>query len=991
MSYRDVIILIPCHSLEDFPSDMEESSAAEVLQAFAACWHPQVLAEARQLPRWHRADEPPVPRSSMTVVIPTASEGWLPHEWAEQARLSGARVVHAVQERRQLCEQLVPPGVNLLWDEEHVQDCCALGTCWLLLELLSRQMRNFGNIDELRLQNRAVAAAQAIVASDSPTAQAHLQAAFELLLEARERFYPVECYLLDLCLISMETPLEPLSRWLREQRPCNLMLDGRTAEGWHHQESTLAGEIAEALKAGRACLILGGWLEQIASLVDLSGTLWNLERGMTASSRCLGEAPRVWGMRRFGLTPVLPQLLVRRGYQGAIHLVLDDGIYPDAEYTRMRWRGVDHTTIEACSRIPLAVDAAGSFLRFPQRMAESMDNDHVAGVIWARWPQGTSPWYEDLWRSQRYAPVLGRFVTFEQLFQVPSAPGRICDYQPREYFSAQLWQMVGLHQPDPISRFIRRLRWRRLWAQAHALHALWACTTGESIFHEQLAYWEDVLEVLAASEPGQDALLMLPGKPTGFKDPRDQPISEDAATNYPSTTSLRWEEVSVCMESELQGFIQRCAERWGQLVTHSHRSEAGFLVLNTCTFARRATLELEDLRTMPPLGKGIVAVDVAANDPKRHLITVELPPCGFVWIPAEREGGSAPLPTNSIEANPWVLANQRLEITMNDESGGIAQVRHPRKRENRFSQMIALRFPREKTYWIEEEGERRRIRTQYALTRCIGHEPAVQHGAFQQLVTRCVLLDPENQAELGRFRQTTTLYRYRPMVRIEIHFEELPRLERDPWNHYVALRLAWDDSAAVISQSHQDGVFTVPSSIERFESLEFVEIASGEERLTLVTHGCPFHRRSGPRMLDTLVLTAGETERDYCFEVVLDHPYPLEIARDLTTPPVVVRTASPPHGTATGWLFQLDQRGVMVERWLPLNVAPEGTTRTGCRLRLVETEGRTRRVLLRCCFRLRQAKLQAGADLQERELAVVEDGVWIEIQAYEIVEVELEW
>ena len=34
-----------------------------------------------------------------------------------------------------------------------------------------------------------------------PTAENRLRAAFELLTQARERFYPVDAYLIDLCLV----------------------------------------------------------------------------------------------------------------------------------------------------------------------------------------------------------------------------------------------------------------------------------------------------------------------------------------------------------------------------------------------------------------------------------------------------------------------------------------------------------------------------------------------------------------------------------------------------------------------------------------------------------------------------------------------------------------------------------------------------------------------------------------------------------------------
>ena len=46
MTYEDLVILIPSHSLEDFPTDVGEDDAAGLLNAFAVVWHPIFLAEA---------------------------------------------------------------------------------------------------------------------------------------------------------------------------------------------------------------------------------------------------------------------------------------------------------------------------------------------------------------------------------------------------------------------------------------------------------------------------------------------------------------------------------------------------------------------------------------------------------------------------------------------------------------------------------------------------------------------------------------------------------------------------------------------------------------------------------------------------------------------------------------------------------------------------------------------------------------------------------
>ena len=42
----------------------------------------------------------------------------------------------------------------------------------------------------------------------------------------------------------------------------------------------------------------------------------------------------------------MPLILNRHGYHSALHVVLDDGLYPDAEHSRIRWEGCDGTVID---------------------------------------------------------------------------------------------------------------------------------------------------------------------------------------------------------------------------------------------------------------------------------------------------------------------------------------------------------------------------------------------------------------------------------------------------------------------------------------------------------------------------------------------------------------------------------------------------------------------------------------------------------------------
>lgn len=974
---NDIIILIPSHSLEDFPSDQGEQPAAGLLNAFAVAWHPQLIAEAGQLPRWHRADEPPEPQTGQLFFAPEVCDGWLPHDFSERARNAGATVVERVHTRADVEAAALAAVAPEALDVELVRDFYALGTTWILVELLTRHMRNFGNIDELRLQNRVVAAAKAVVAQDGLTAEAHLKAAFEVLQEARERFYPVECYLLDLCLIIPHEMSEPLLKLLQSDHPFSVIVPGtdlRSLVGWEEPSSPttpitesavglddsshpihLGTALRDAVVAGRVTVIGGELRERALPLLPLESVLWGFRRGHEAYQSALGAPPRVWGRRKFGLSPAMPQILTRLGYFGALHVVLDDGLYPDAEHSRMRWQGIDGSLLDAFSRIPLAADSAPSYLRFPARMAESMDNDHVAAIALARWPEVTAPWLGDLQRTQKYSPVLGKFITFEQLFAASGSPGKLCAYQAKEYFTANLIQHVARREVDPISRYAAHTLRRQRFDAANWCRAVAATLLRQPVHNAEEVSLENAIE---AAGPEREE-------------------SFDVAA----------------IESQLVNAEQAWPQRLAQLIApEATPSQPGFLAINPFSFARRVTLPLPDLVSPPALGGPIKAVDFDPVERSARHVTVEIPGCGFAWIPSAQT--TAPPSPKKPAGERWLLRNERFEVTLNEETGGITQVRHPLRRENRFSQMLSYRFPRERSIVVERDGERRTIKTQYAAPRCEGFEELPTGTAIAAAATWGSIIDQTNNEVLAKFRQTVRLFRLRPVIEVEIELSEVKLVDGDPWNNYFCSRFAWDDSAATLTRTHLDGAHGFAG--ERFESSEYIEIATANERTTIVTHGLPFHRKTGPRMVDSLLAVAGETQRRFTFTIAIDQPYPLEAARDLTGPVHVVPTSGPPRSGTSGWLFHLDARNVQLQRVLDVVDLPATTDDEqspprgpGFALRLLETEGRGRKVLLRCFRSPVYARKRDFQGQTIRELALEGDAVLIELTAYEIADVEL--
>ena len=473
MTYQDVVVLHPGHGLEDFPTDLPDDQSAGLLNAFAVVWHPALLAAVKVLPRECRADDPPASSEGRLILVPAACEDRLPEGWIDQARSETGTIVSGLSQREDLVNAILrPPELSATIDAEIVADFFALGTCRLLLELLTRRMHHFGSMDEGHLQREAIAAAEAAVVGDLVAARTRLKAAFELLTEARERFYPVECYLLDLCLLIPRLADAHLTRELAGSKPKSVLATASDFDAILHEKPEFREQFQRAFDSGAVDLLGGEWHERPVPILPLTSTLREFELGHRSFQRTLNRTPTTWARRRYGFATLVPQILRRYGYQAALHIALDDGIYPDAEQSKIRWEGCDGSVIDATTQIPLAGDSAASYLRFPSRMAESMQQDQTAAVIWARWPEVKSPFWNDLERIHQYSPVLGRFVSFRDFFEHTEDPGRVSRFEEREYLSPFLIQAVAAQETDPVSRFRRHFQ-RRARFDAGASFPAW--------------------------------------------------------------------------------------------------------------------------------------------------------------------------------------------------------------------------------------------------------------------------------------------------------------------------------------------------------------------------------------------------------------------------------------------------------------------------------------------------------------------------------------
>ncbi len=985
MPVRDLLILIPCHGLEDFPTDLGEDDAAGLLNAFTVGYHPAILAAIGSLPTWRRADDPPAASPETAVIVPSAASSWLPCDWRATAEQAGMIVVEGVSDRAELIAALSErlsasrgrrpagssgpessvesreqnpgagaPGSPSTLDLDLAPDFLALGTALLQLELLTRRMHYYSNIDGAPLRPELLAAATAAVEGREDEARRGLSRCFEILLDARERFFPVGCHLIDLCLL-VPRLADKLPDALSPTAPTNLLA---TAADWERiavDHPDLAERIRADWEANRVCLVGGEYREGPTSVMPAASQVWELERGLAVFRTLFGRTPRVWARRRYGFSTLLPQLLDRAGMPFALHVALDDGIYPDEEQSKVRWEGCDGTGVDAFSRIPLAADGATSFLRFATRLAESMEQDRTAAIMLARWPELTTPWFDDLRRTHQYAPVFGKFVTLEAFFEETDPPGRTLRHAAKEYLPPYLTQSVARRRDDPIGRFAAAVSDRRRFETA-----AWLRT-----FADLLG-----LPKPETSSPERARAAGLEGNAIRALEDRVEQSGPDAETP------------DAQLSPELAAVTDAAARDLAAALLHGAPKGRGLLIFNPLSFARLAAVTLP--ADFLPAVEGPVKHVQSGNAGNEAIL--DLPAAGFLYLSSDIPPSK---PTARRRAEPalaegTLLRNEFFEVHVGEATGGIAYVKGYGRSPKRISQQLAYRFPRQRKVGGDEWGE---DKTYYSAMRATRIEVVTAGPTIGEIATAGELFDQTNGDILATFRQNIRVTRGRPVIDLTVSIEPTKLPDGDPWTNHYCCRWAWADAASVVTRSVQG---TAQAASEgRFDAADYVEIAEGETRTTLVPLSTPFHRLTGPRMLDSLLLVAGETTREFRFAVVCDEPFPLRAALAAQTPPVVLPVESgPPRSGPAGWFLNVDAKNVQATGVRPLPPT-EDEPQPGLVVRLTETEGRAKTARLTCFRTPTAARL---VDLTGRTLTTLKieaDAVAIDLNRYEIATVEL--
>lgn len=978
--FAEISVLIPGYSVEDLPTDLAENEAASLWNAISCAWHPKLLVQCGALPIFRQAESQYGYPGRRVVLVPTPAESWMPHEWRSVLRDQEHVILDGCSERGEWLSAIETDVPGPVEDNEDnpestsaategfvlVEDFLALGTVQLQLQLLSRRRHHFVDPDLILLHREVRAAAEASWQGNEALVRQHLAVCFEHLRDIREKVYPQNCFLVDICLPAEAESAEAVLHAIAEYSPLNLLISGRELLQLGEGSPAALDLVRTACAEQRLCLLTGHDAETRTGLGSMASLLNDLRRTATVLQNAIGQTPRHWARRRFGMVASLPMVLAWRGFESAFHVALDDGLYPDRERSQFEWQSPDGSTIAAASRIPLAIDSAAGFQRLADRYNESMQEDTVAALFLARLPELRGPWLGDLRRSAAYAPVLGEFVSMETLCHMAEGSRMAEANQHADYLSPALIQSSVLKTEYPVSGPASLRQWQQQLESLRFLNAMVRVIRGELAalrIEERLNTVETRLADLEVLQTDTNSVLpeKLPQIISG-----GQTITQELS------------QISVDLSEAIRNRIP------------SHDSVArGLLLLNPLPFGRIHAVTW-------PEGWGRPSADsvIEASEKTREAerLLVRLPPGGFVWL-REATGSETPQPLTQtarrepLLAEPFILRNRHFEVEISERTGGVAAVRYHGQRGNRLSQQGGFRYERELTLPADETGEVRKA--SYAIPELVSQRITENGSVFAAIEATTEFYSPVDRSRVGRIRQTTRVDRHRARIEVQIEIQDcaIP-VKGNPWLAGWCCRFAWDNESAAITR----GVLGQAAGfrLERIESPDYVEVVDGDRRFVICADGRPWHRKSGNRMLDSLMMVEGEETTSFRFWIDFDQMYPLRTTEQMLTPVIETRTAGrTPAGVTTSWILGLSAGNVQLVQCCYTARRPEASDELS--FLLCETEGSDVECLVRTA-RKPSGAFAAGPDRATRiSLQMRDDGIVVPMRAWQLKEILLEY
>ncbi len=664
--------LLPSYSFEDFSLYRKSSEVDAIFSAWSALYHPALVAHFDAAPRWEPAGSPTFGLTPRLVVVPPCAENMLSRSWVKSAEEGGAIFIRDVEDRDEILRVAFEKlGIDASIGDEESETFLSLGLTCFLEELLTRKLRYMSNLDSQNFDLRVVDAAKAHIAGNVEERETNLQKAFDLLTQAKEYFFPTATKLLELTWVEEEDLADALPDALRLQRrrneKSNVVLPVPLLKICRKRYPETFALLKEEVEAKRVILLGGDEWEGPLYLQSPLEIVRALLSGRAAYLDAFGTAPKIFARREAGYAQILPQLLKLTGYEAALARTGDGWtlLEKPTDRSRFLWQGRDGSTVDALCKKPLDATESEEILQLPERIGNSYYSDDATSIVFERRPSKGSRWLSDLFRMDRYSPVIGKFFDFNEYVEVTRGAGDREKFVKDQFKTNFLTRSARRERPDLVSNWPRR---RRLGAILSALAGLEATVrettlkakrddaTLNSLFSFYLNASTRLSARVAATLDDLDARFLVP-------DVEASAPSAETAQDAEIAQIADLDATLVELEAEKDATLEAAARYLAAAIKSSKAANAnGFLFVNPAATAQevvwetRRNVDVEPLKTAQspqtaqtsdaPVENSVddaarraeaaelgfqLRTFTGADGLRQHIAT--LPPTGSYWIP----------------------------------------------------------------------------------------------------------------------------------------------------------------------------------------------------------------------------------------------------------------------------------------------------------------------------------------------------------------------
>lgn len=897
-------VLIPSATLEDFPVGGSDSDARSLLAGWTVLWHPVLLAQTQQVPTWYRADAPPNPDGPRVIVVPEPSQETLPSDFRRRCEANPQCLWVTGADRAEMMASLGleiddPKCGPLKYSDRElgIQDFFAAGYLSLQIQIMTRRLRYTSNLDELYLQGRIVAAAQAFLDRDAQAAAEGLHDVFDCLSEERDHYFSSDPHLIDLNLLTpsvldkaLETGWdERLGNRLAEddesnsilRAPSNVLIDGEVAAHLNGSDNEKHIAFCKRVSGGEIGWAGGGPPNESNKMpldgLTMSQAVSAFAEGTQLAESAIGVRPSVYG-RLSGLTPSdLIPTLASLGYRGVMPLDFVAGTGFGDESKVLLSSG--STEIEALTAKPIDASSDRSFLSLGAQLGEAIDTGEIATALLTHWPDQVCDSFLDLCRAATWCVALGKFWSIEKYFRDGERP----------YHSGSV---------DALSKQSVDSLLATLGEPERAL-SLMASDFCQEIARETSA---NVVAIASIASPA-----LLENGSMGH----EEGISEDEA-------------VASALGGQLAG--QGTAANVKRIVSMNSQCVAS---RQQATLAGGAPEDESYIYAATKSGGGNCAV------------TFDVPAMGFTQVAATTSVKGAGLwkklwGGNKGIAEDAVLKNQFMAVSISEDAGGISGV-YSASRGNRLSmRFVAI------DQSTSESGTGEMVCTGLKILRS---DPSV--GIME---TRGEIRNDAGR-KMAIFRLAYRLERGSRRLAISgcitPEKTEAEDSGKSLWKNCFAIRTAVASEAPTIRALVRDKIHRCTS--RRVIAPLGLLIDEVERQTVLTGHGLPLHRIVSDRFVDTPLGKVGQSEEiEFEFSYVLDSPHPVATARGCLVPSrtLALDASGGKLQTSQAWLVHVSAKETLVT---DIKVARRADGKLAARFNVIQTRPKASEVRLQFC------------------------------------------